>query len=371
MAQEAGPEPAATRKTLPWRALLAAAAVVLVCAAAFFYMRTRELYEAQSEHYRLGTYVRFSLYGHDRAKLDAAIVSADSAVAAFEALMSVNIPSSDIGRINTARGAWTEVSAETFALLQYSVKIADETGGAFNPAIGDVVKLWKIGTPQARVPADAEISTALSNIDFHKITFKEENGRHYIKAPSGMALDLGAIAKGCAADLLRRELTDTAGVTGAIIDLGGNIDLTGMPPKNERWRIGLQQPDKPRGEYFAVAEIPAVSVVTSGPYERYFEKNGVRYHHIFDPKTGRPANSDFYSVTVIDSSSAKADALCTALFVMGSARADAFLKTKEPKLKAVFMMKDGKSVLMTPDAGPLITLGQGIRNAGTIGGARK
>ena len=329
-----------------------------VAAAAFWLFFARasapELQQAHKESFRLGTFVRLSLWGGDAKKLAAELEAGDRYVADLEGKFSANIASSDIGRLNSSHGNPVEIGAETYDLLARSLEIARLTGGAFNPAIGDVVKLWKIGTPQARVPSDGEIAGALRVTSYKDIKIWQKNGKYYAQTPDGMSVDLGAIAKGRVADLLRAKFTSD-GADRALIDLGGNLDVTGLSPKGRPWRLGIQAPDKKRGEYYGVVSVSDSSVVTSGPYERYFEKDGVRYHHIFDPATGRPALSDLTSVTIIDPDSTKADALCTALFVMGSAKAEKFLAKGEP-IAALLVVGAKKEVLATPAAEKLFEL---------------
>lgn len=321
-------------------------AAAFVCLAALFAARPFGGGEpAVSENFRLGTYVRLSLY--DFRGADDELKAADDYIRSLENLFSVNIPASDVARLNASRGEWTEISAETAALIEKSLALARFTDGAFDPAMGGLTSLWKIGTQEARVPSDAEIAEALKHIDFTKIELRCEGGEFFARLPLGMALDLGAVAKGYIADLLKARLASD-GVRRAMLDLGGNLDFIGDSPRGGPWRAGLQRPDRPRGEYFGIVEASDVSVVTSGPYERYFEKDGVRYHHILDPATGRPARSGLSSVTVIDADSARADALCTALFVMGAERAPEFL-ARRGDIKAVLLTEDGRA-LVTPSA---------------------
>lgn len=331
--------------------VLASAAAVL-CLAALFVMRPgADAEPAVSENFRLGTYVRLSLYGFRGAERE--LEKGDELIKSLENLFSVNIPGSDVARVNAADGAWTEISARTAELLEASLALAELTDGAFSPSLGGVTSLWKIGTPGARVPSDEEIAEALKYTDWTKIELRGENGSHSARLPRGMRLDLGAIAKGYVADVLKSQLA-ADGVSRAMIDLGGNLDFIGDSPRGGPWRAGLQQPDRPRGEYFGIIEAEDMSVVTSGPYERYFEKDGVRYHHIIDPATGRPARSGLSSVTVADVNSARADALCTALFVMGSRRAPEFLE-KHGDIKAV-LVTDDKQVIVTPSVEKIFRL---------------
>ena len=331
---------------------LLAAAAALLCFAALFVSRPGGGAEpAVSENFRLGTFVRLSLY--DCGNADEELAKGDELIKSLENLFSVNIPTSDVARLNAAGGAWTRIDARTAELLEASLALAELTGGAFSPALGGVTALWRIGTPEARVPSDGEIAEALKYTDYSKIELRVEDGARFARLPRGMRLDLGAIAKGCVADALKSRFA-ADGVRRAMIDLGGNLDFVGESPRGGPWRAGLQQPDRPRGEYFGIIEAEDVSVVTSGPYERYFEKDGVRYHHIIDPATGRPARSGLSSVTVIDANSARADALCTALFVMGSRRAPEFLE-RCGDVRAVLVTED-KRVLITPSAEKIFRL---------------
>ena len=180
-------------------------------------------------------------------------------------------------------------------------------------------------------------------MDYSLIKTDKEHSSVY--AAQGQRVDLGGIAKGYIADRLCGFFRDK-GVSSALIDLGGNLAVVGKAPSGEPWRLGLQHPLKPRGEYFAVVSASDESVVTSGPYERYFESGGVRYHHIFDTKTGYPADSDLGSVSVVSKSSADADAYCTALFVMGLDKSLEFLRSHR-EINAVLVSKDGRSVFVS------------------------
>ena len=339
------------------------ALAVVLCSAIFFALWRESPNEpAVLESFRLGTYVRLTLYNTKDA--DAKLKRADDLIKSLENLFSMNISSSDVARLNDAGGKWTEISAATADLLSKAIAIAWLTDGAFSPALGGLTSLWKIGTPEARVPSDEEIAAALQHIDYTKIELKSENGKHFARLPLGMALDLGAIAKGRVADILKSSLA-AEGVKSAIIDLGGNLDFIGEPARGGPWRAGLQHPAGRRGEYFGVVEVTGLSVVTSGPYERFFEKDGVRYHHILDPATGRPARSGLASVTIIDADSTRADALCTALFVMGEARAREFLQ-KHDDIISVLVTEDNR-VLVTPSARNIFSLTDGEFSLAVIG----
>lgn len=336
-----------------------------------------KLCKVERESYKLGTIIHVTVWGEDKAKLEAA---ADRAVRGgvdeTESLFSVNLPKSEVSRINAAakNNAAVEifpVNNDVARLLAKAVDIAKETNGAFDPTIAPIVKLWGIGTSRARVPLDGELRAALRSVDYRRLRVSSERVmlktapsaaqsapdektaipiyrtvyQIFLGAPGAprTSIDMGGIAKGHAADRTAALLRES-GVKRALIDLGGNIYVIGASPKGGAWKIGIQHPFKPRGEYLGVVECEDISVVTSGPYERYFDKDGVRYHHIFDPKTGRPAKSDLASVTVISKVSADADALCTAFFVMGFDRTSAFLRNHR-HLQAILVRNDGKIYL--------------------------
>ena len=328
--------------------IIAALSMAVIFLAARTYMSgLSEPSSAQRESYRLGTVVRLTVWGADKALLDRALDDSMAEITRLESLLSVNIATSDVSKINANSGRVVAVSPETKEVVALAIKNAEKTNGAFDPTIGSLVRLWGIGTKNARVPSDSEIDAARALVDYRRVFLYEKGGKSYVAVGRGQSLDLGGIAKGWIADRIDALLKER-GVKSAIVDLGGNIYALGESPKGREWKLGLQHPQKPRGEYFAVVDAVDISVVTSGAYERYFEKDGVRYHHILDPSTGRPAQSDLISVSVVSKKSADADALCTALFVMGLDRSAVFLK-RHPDIQAVLVKGGNNAVFITPD----------------------
>lgn len=301
--------------------------------------------KVQRESYRLGTIVRITLYGNDGVKLDKALGGAMDEIERLENLLSVNIASSDVSLVNRASGNYpVKVSEETGFLIGKALEWSKRTGGAFDPTVGGIVKLWGIGTKKAGIPEPVLLQQALSLTDFRKVLVIHEKSGTFIKTAKGQRIDLGGIAKGYVTDKVK-ELLVKEGVSSALIDLGGNIAVMGSSPKSGKWKLGLQHPFMPRGEYFGIAEVSDVSVVTSGPYERYFELDGVKYHHIFDPTTGYPSQSDLNSVTIISENSTDADALSTALFVMGLDKSVSFLH-KLKNIEAVLVAKKPQGTIV-------------------------
>jgi thiamine biosynthesis lipoprotein len=266
--------------------------------------------------------------------------------------MSVNIAASDVSRINAAAGIEpVQVHDDVFFVIERAVFYARLSNGAFDPSVGPLVSLWGIGGENPRVPTQEEIEKTLSFVNWRDIELDANSKSVFLKKP-GMALDLGAIAKGYAADEAA-AIIKSAGIERAIIDLGGNIVTCGVKKDKSPWRVGIQNPDEKRGTYIGITQVKEQSVVTSGVYERFFEKDGVRYHHIFSPSGGYPVDNELLSVTVIAHNSIDADALSTAAFVLGYEKGATLIESL-PDTEAVFVMKD-MTVRKTPGADFTIT----------------
>ncbi len=267
----------------------------------------------------------------------------------IDARFSANSASSDISRINSAAGKKAvAVHDDVYFVIESAVKYASLSGGLFDPTIGPLVKLWGIGTGHEKVPSQNEIETAVAKVDYKKIRLnknEKKDSSTVMLAEEGMALDLGGIAKGYAADELARILSEH-NIPSAIIDLGGNIYAFGNKSDYSPWRIGIKNPDR-------TSDIPALlyetktpaTVVTSGVYERFFIKNDVRYHHILNPRTGRPSQSGILSSTIIASSSMAADALSTISFLMGQNEFFRRMGTSSVEFEGViFILPDNRAV---------------------------
>ena len=228
---------------------------------------------------------------------------------------SVTIDSSEISAINKAAGERSvSVSPDTAYVVRSALSYAELTGGAFDPTVGPLVKIWGINTDHARVPAQSEIDAVLPLIDWRDVSVTDDNT--VMLKRRGMALDLGGIVKGYAADELTKILKAQK-VRRAIVDLGGNIFVYGKKKDGSPWRVGIKDPNDPEGVPAIVLNVANSTIVTSGVYERFFTENGVRYHHILDVKTGYPAASGLLSSTIVCESSMAADALSTSVFVLG------------------------------------------------------
>lgn len=262
----------------------------------------------------------------------------------LERYLSANAEASILIDINNASGiSAVGVPADVYPLFKRAVFFAEKTDGAFNPVIGSVVKLWNIGFENARKPEDKDIQAALSRTDYRDLHLTTDTV--FLKK-EGMKLDLGAIAKGFAADELSR-IVKQAGITHALIDIGGTISAVGKRPDSNLWNIGIRDPRVQQGQPVISIPVENRSISTSGSYERYFEQNGVRYHHIIDPVTGYPVRNNVIAVSVFSDSATDADALSTACFVLGYEKAVKLL-AELPGTEALFIFEDN-SVRATAD----------------------
>lgn len=262
----------------------------------------------------------------------------------IEAVMSANKEGTVVDTINSNSGISAVKSPEDLRyLVKKAMSIADASDGAFDPSIGTLVKLWGIGFDSENVPNAEDIKKALLLTGRKEIIVDDKNGTIFL-AREGMKLDLGAIAKGYAADQVS-DILSKYRVKAAVIDLGGNIKVVGKKPDKQSWKIGVQNPFDTRGSRLGLASLEGgYSVVTSGIYERHFvSDDGVDYHHIFDPKTGYPVRNGLVSVTIISKSSTDADGLATALFVLGKEKGMAM--ADKWAVGAIFIDQDRTLVL--------------------------
>lgn len=291
-----------------------------------------------TDFFAMDTFMSVSVYGDKQDDAEQAAVACEQAVNALEPALSRTREDSDLYRLNHADGAVCEVSEDTYAAIEAAVQYAELTGGAFDPTMAPLTDLWGINTENAHVPAQAEIDEALTHVGYQNVKLL---GSNQVQLENGAQLDLGGIGKGFATDAVSALLAQQpeGAATGALVQLGGNIGAFGDNPSRDggNWVVGVADPDN-NAEFVATVEVRDASVVTSGDYERYFEQDGKRYHHIFDPETGYPADTGLRSVTVIDQNSTRADAMTTALFVMGLDDGLAFCK--ENNIAAVFITAD-------------------------------
>ena len=258
--------------------------------------------------FAMDTYMTITAYGKNGEK---AIEAAQKEISRLEKLWSVTDESSEIYAIDHSGGAEVSISAETEELLSFSIDMHRQTNGALDITLYPVLRAWGFTTGEYRVPDDSEISKLLERKGADKIVV----GNGKASVPENTEIDLGAVAKGCAGDAAAKALKKQ-GVTSALLDLGGNIQTVGdTKPDGTKWKVGIRDPF---GEgSIGTLTVGECAVITSGGYERFFEKDGVIYKHILDPETGRPADSGLASVTVTGCEGRMCDALSTSLYVMG------------------------------------------------------
>lgn len=251
---------------------------------------------------------------------------------------------SEIDQVNKNAGlAAIKVSPQTLMVVQRAVHYASISDSMFDPSIGPLVDLWGIGSERAAIPSEAAIQERKALVNYRDITIDEQNSTIKLEKP-GMIIDLGAIAKGYAGDVMSNYLKEN-GMDSAIVDLGGNVLAMGSKPGGADWRIGIQTPEEARGNHLGTLNVSDKTIVTSGVYERYFEENGKLYHHILDRTTGYPVDKDLLSVTVVTDVSMNADAMSTAAFALGVEKGKAFIESQE-NAEAIFVTTD-KDVYLT------------------------
>lgn len=252
----------------------------------------------------------------------------------YEKILSKTAAGSDIDRLNRANGEPVEVQPETAALLALAVEIGTASGGAFDVSIAPASALWDFKAEVPQIPDENALLAACGRIDYRSIVIDGNT----VTLKNGAEIDLGGIAKGyiadCVADYLKGQ-----GVASACINMGGNVVLIGTKPDGTSWTVGVRDPNGTPEQSEEVLTLSDAAVVTSGTYERGFDLDGVRYHHILDPKTGMPVQNGLASVTVIGTRSALCDALSTACFVLGEEKSRPVLERYG--VRAIFLYADG------------------------------
>lgn len=285
----------------------------------------------------MGTIITQRIYSRN-AKIVSNIVNEE--IKKLEEMMSFFKTSSDVSKLNNAAGiSMVSLDTNTFNVIKNAKIFSESCNGAFDITIGALVKLWGIFTETEAVPQQTQIYKALELVNYKDIILDEEMNSAML-LNKGEMIDLGAIAKGYAADKAL-EIYQKCGIESAFINLGGNVHALGNKPDGSPWKIGLQNPWSPRGDFMGVIDITNKTVVTSGDYVRYFEKDNKKYHHILDPRTGYPADTKVVSATIVGDNSMQADALSTAVFILGVEKGMELIKNFKG-LEAIFITQDKK-----------------------------
>lgn len=322
------------KKIIPAVIILAAAAGIWL-----LYGKTDSNYY-EKEFFAMDTVMTLKAWGKNAKP---AVEAAEAEVERLERLLSVTREDSEIYALN--KNGVGLVSEDTAALVSEAKALYERTGGAEDISVYPILRLWGFTTSSYRVPSTEEIKETLKTVGLDHIKISG----HQVTLEPGTQIDLGSIAKGYASDKIV-EIFKQYQLDSAIISLGGNVMTYGRKDGTDDWRVGIEDPEN-QDEYVGVLTVSQKAVTTAGSYQRYFEENGKRYSHIFDPSTGYPADSGLKSVTIVSDSGILSDGIDTPLFVMGLDKAADFWR-KSNDFEAVFIDNNGK-----------IYITEGLKNA--------
>ena len=295
--------------------------------------------------FAMDTVMELTAYGAD----DNLMQQAEQEILNLESRLSVTDENSEIYAVNRDGGG--TVSASTEELMQTALEMCEKTNGALDISVYPVLRAWGFTTGSYQIPAEEDLQALLESVDYTRV--RVENGE--VTVEDGMEVDLGSVAKGYTGDTICGLLREN-GVTSALLNLGGNVQLIGGKPDGSDWRVAVQDPES--DGYLGILSLQDKAAVTSGGYERYFVgEDGQVYWHIIDPSTGRPAHSGLISVTVVGDRGVICDALSTSLFVMGLEKAADYWR-ENGEFEAVFVLEDG-SVAITSGLEECFTLADG------------
>ena len=289
---------------------------------------------SESEIFALDTAITLKVYGSKRAQV---LKKLEDKINELDDMLSTGKETSEVSRLN--RSGEAVLSPTVANLVKRSLGIYKKTDGLFDITIYPLMELWGFPTKNYRVPSEKEIEEKLKLVGSDKIDFNEETRKISFKN-KGMEIDFGGIGKGYITDELVKILTDEK-VESAIINLGGNVFGFRKKPDGSLWNIAIRDPNEP-DKYMAAIRLEDSAVITSGGYERYFEENGIIYHHILDPRTGKPSDSGLKSVSIISKDGTLADALSTSLFIMGEEKAIGYWKENGSNFDILLMTKDNR-----------------------------
>ena len=294
-------------------------------------------------YYNLGTINEVTLYDVNKKTGEKILEECGSILMDIDNKMSNTIKSSDVSKINKNAGkAYTKVSKDTYYVIKESIEFSNISNDTFDISVGPLIDLWSIGTDNAKVPNKEEIENVLPLVDYSKILLNDENISVKL-SEENMKIDLGGIAKGYAADKIYDYLK-SQNIKSAIINLGGNILTLGSKNNDQPFSIGIQDPTMPRGNSIGNIKVTNKSVVTSGIYERYIEKDNKIYHHMLNPHTGYPFENNLNSVTIVSDESIICDALSTTTFGLGLDNGMKLIESLD-NVDAIFITKDKKIYL--------------------------
>lgn len=320
--------------------ILASIMSLLVICLVFYFTVINKVGTFSTTNYYLDTVNQISLINTRKSKADKVLPELDKIVLDIHNKMSLQMDSSELSEINRNAGIKpVKVSEDTYKVIKKSIFYSEKTGGKFDTSVGAISSIWKIGSEDARVPADEEIKKLLPLVNYKNIVLDDNNSTVFLKN-KGMKIDLGGIAKGYCADKLADYLKGH-GIENAIINLGGNIYVFGQNAKKTDFNVGIQDPSKSDTQALGTIKLTNMSIVTSGIYERFIEKNGKVYHHMIDPASGYPFENNLSSVTIVSNKSIDGDALSTSTFGLGLNEGMKFIDSIDG-VDAIFITNDKK-----------------------------
>lgn len=302
------------------------------------------------EFYSLGILNQLKVSGRNANK---AIDESIGKLCEIDEKMSVFKENSEISKINQYAGKQAQkVSEDTYYVIEKAVKYCSLLKGSFDITIRPIVALWGIGKQEARVPTISEIKEKCKVVNYKDIVIDKNNSSILLKNEK-QEIDVGGIAKGYAADEVR-DIMIKNNIKSALINLGGNIFVIGSKDDGTAWTVGIQNPFKKRGKFALNISVIKKSVVTSGSYERYFEVGGKKFHHIINPSTGYPSESDIISATIISDNSIDGDGLSTGVYIMGVQKAMKLIEEIKG-IDAIFITEN-KEVYITSGLSGKVTI---------------
>lgn len=322
--------------------LAGAILLLMVCVLIWQYHKRAGERSCTEQLFAMDTVMTFTAHGKN---CEEAVDAAMKEVERLDALLSTGSTSSEISMLNAAGGG-QGLSDDTMALFRRGLEIYEDTDGAFDFTIYPLMQLWGFPTGEYHVPSAGELQEVLPLVDASKVEVSED-GINGVSLGEGQQVDFGGIAKGYTSRRVM-EIYAEYGVTSGMVSLGGNVQVLGEKPDGSPWRVGIQDPEGAQGETVAVLEAADCAIVTSGGYERYFEEDGNTYIHILDPKTGRPVKGDLASASVISDDGTLADALSTALYIMGREKAEDYWRRHGGEFEMVLITNEG-NIYITED----------------------
>lgn len=301
-------------------------------------LSTNDSAEAHKQFFAMDTIMTVTAYGKGG---DEGIAQVVEEITEMDNTLDPAVRNSEAFKINNAHGGATQVSEGILTMLKKAKEIYADTNGALDLSTYPLSQLWGFidldveNHEEGNVPSEEQIQEKLKLLGFDSLTIEDQS----VSLPSGTEISFGAVAKGYASDTAVETLR-SKGIKSAIVSLGGNVQTLGdTKPDGSSWNVAVQDPNDPSG-YLGLLEAGETAIITSGSYERYFEKDGVKYHHILDPKTGRPADTGLVSVTIVCSSGLTADALSTAMFVLGTDKATEYWKAHSDEFQMIMVTTD-------------------------------